>query len=167
MVITVKLKLKQALHVDDFQRKFNNVVHFAFNRAMEGLTKYEIFDLLNTLNNVNELDLSWKREAAKLGYTTAKSALARFKETKDEKDLKVIFGSKKIFYQRLTGKLSREEFLKQRKMQPITCEGSKADNHGNRKFKFDFNTFEGSVKLANQTLSFACHKTSKRNLALL
>ena len=167
MVITIKLKLKEKLQLENFQRKFNNVVRFSFNRAIDGMSKFDIFKLLNSLNNVEELDLTWKREATKLGYATALSALARYKESEDKKDLKVIFGGKFLFYKRLKGNITHDEYVAQRKLQPITCEGSKADNHGNRKFKFDFNTFEGSVKLGNEAVSFACHKTSKKNMELL
>lgn len=167
MVITIKLKLKEKLQLENFQRKFNNVVRFSFNRAIDGMSKFDIFKLLNSLNNVEELDLTWKREATKLGYATALSALARYKESEDKKDLKVIFGGKFLFYKRLKGNITHDEYVAQRKLQPITCEGSKADNHGNRKFKFDFNTFEGIVKLGNEAVSFACHKTSKKNMELL
>ena len=167
MNITVKLKLCEKIDVGEFQKKYTNVVRYAFNRTMDGKSKYEIFSLLNNLNNVDILDLSWKREASKLGYAIAKSALNRYKETDNKKDLKVIFGGKGLFYKRLKNKITHKEYIEQRKLQPITCEGSKADHLGNRKFKFDFNTLEGTVKLGNSIVSFACHKTSKKNMMLL
>ena len=134
MNITVKLKLREKIDVGEFQKKYTNVVRYAFNRAMKGKSKYEIFSLLNNLNNVDILDLSWKREAAKLGYAIAKSALNRYKETDNKKDLKVIFGGKGLFYKRLKNKITHKEYIEQRKLQPITCGGSKADHLGNRKF---------------------------------
>ena len=167
MNITIKLKLREAVDVGEFQRKYTNVVRYAFNRALEGKSKFDIFSLLNDLNNVDVLDLSWKREAAKLGYAIAKAALARYKETNNSKDLKVIFGGKNLFYKRSIGKITRDEYKKSYKLQPITCEGSKADSLGNRKFKFDFNTFEGTVRLGKDVIPFSCHKTSKRNMMLL
>lgn len=167
MNITVKLKLRERIDVGEFQKKYTNVVRYAFNRAMEGKSKFDIFSLLNNLNNVDILDLSWKREAAKLGYAIAKSALARYKATNNKKDLKVIFGGKKLFYKRLNGKININEYKEQYKLQPITCEGSKADPMGNRKFKFDFNTLEGNVRFENCIVPFSCHKTSKKNMMLL
>lgn len=80
MLTTIKLKLTEPIPLDGFQRKYANVVRFAFNRGMDGVSKFDIFKLLNNLNNVDELDLSWKREAAKLGYSLAKAALERYKE---------------------------------------------------------------------------------------
>lgn len=167
MIITIKLKLKNNIDFGIFQKKYTNVVRFAFNRTLDNLSKFDIFKLLNNLNNVDELDLTWKREAAKLGYSLGKATVAKFKESNNPGDLKVIFGGKKLFYQRLKGKITKEEYIKLKKLQPITCEGSKSDNHGNRKFKFDFSTFDGSVKLGDDIISFSCHKTSKRNIILL
>ena len=167
MNITVKLKLCQQIVIGEFQGKYTNVVRYAFNRAMDGKTKFEIFSLVKTLNNVDILDLSWKREAVKIGYTIAKSALARYNETHNKKELKVIFGSKKLFYKRSNGKITREEYKCRYKLQPITCEGSKADHLGNRKFNFDFNTFDGKVRLGDKVVPFSCHKTSKKNMVLL
>ena len=90
MVITIKLKLKENINIDTFQMKYANVVRYAFNRTLEGMSKFDVFKLLNGLKNVDILDLSWKREAAKLGYALGKSSLAKYKESNDKKDLKVI-----------------------------------------------------------------------------
>ena len=173
MQITVKLKLKEPIDIAVFQRKYNNVAHWAYNRALEGMGKFDIFGMLGNLNNVDELDLSWKREAVKDGYGKAKATLARAK-AKDEEGNKAaeemkpsIFGGRGLFYRRLRGKITRERFLKERKMFPITCEGSKADSRGNRKFKFDFNTFTGTVMLNDGRIPFSCHPTSRANMRLL
>ena len=167
MIITIKLKLKEHIDIDTFQKKYANVVRYAFNRTLDGMSKFDIFKLLNGLKNVDILDLSWKREAAKLGYALGKSALEKYKESKDENDLKVIFGGKKLFYSRLKGKITHDEYIDNKKLPPITCEGSKADFNGNRKFKFDFNSLSGTVKLGKIKVPFSCHKTSKKNMILL
>ena len=166
-MLTVRLKLKEKIDVSDFQRQFGNVVRYSFNRCMEGTSKFDVFRKLYILNNLPDLDLSWKREAAKVGCALAKSALARYEQTQDKKDLKVIFGGKGLFYKRLNGSISKDEYKKLKKLQPITCEGSKADTRGNRKFKFDFASFTGYVRLGKKRVTFACHKTSKKNLELL
>lgn len=113
MNITVKLKLRERIDVGEFQRKYTNVARYAFNRAVEGKSKYDVLSLVGNLNNVDILDLSWRREAAKLGYALAKSALARYKETNNKKDLKVIFGGKKLFYKRLNSKITHNEYKEQ------------------------------------------------------
>ena len=173
MQITVKLKLKEPIDIAVFQKKYNNVAHWAYNRALEGMGKFDVIKAVPLLNNVDELDRSWKEQAVKDGYGKAKATLAKAK-VKDEDGNKVveelkpsIFGGRGLFYKRLRGKITREEYLKERKMFPVTCEGSKADNKGNRKFKFDFNTFTGTVMLNDGRLPFSCHPTSKANMRLL
>ena len=167
MQITVKLKLKSPIELGNFQRKYSNVVRFAFNRALEGMSKFDIFNLIPSLNNVDELDRSWKEQAVKDGFGKAQAVLGKYRESQDPSTLKVIFGGKRLFYQRLRKEITRDEYLSQRKFFPVTCEGSKADSHGNRKFKFDFISFEGTVMTDKGKISFACHRTSKRNLSML
>lgn len=162
-IITIKLKLKENIsdNIYDFQRKFSNVVRYSFNRFMDGCSRQEVFNLVKTLNNIDELDITWRREAAKLAESIYKSK----KEKGD--DSKIIFGGKSLFFNRLKGKVSRDEFLNNRKLFYISCEGSKADNKGNRKFKFDVDTLSGSVKLNGKAIQFACHKTSKGQSELM
>ena len=157
--ITIKLKLKEPIRIEDFQRKYNNVVRFAYNRAIEGADKYGVFALLGGLNNVDELDASWRREAAKVGFAAAKASL--------KKGTVAIFGGRRNFRDRLEGKISREEFLARRRLVPVTCEGSKADHLGNRKFRFDFTALEGWVRLGRDKVAFSCHKTGRRNMLML
>ena len=47
MNITVKLKLCEKIDVGEFQKKYTNVVRYAFNRTMDGKSKYEIFSFKN------------------------------------------------------------------------------------------------------------------------
>ena len=163
-IITIKLKLK--INVTDeiriFQHKYSNVVRYAFNRFMDNYSRTEVFKLIKTLNNVDELDVTWRREAAKLA-----ESLALATKKKDENEQKVIFGGKGLFYKRLKGKISHEEYVNTRKLFYISCEGSKSDNKGNRKFKFDFDTLSGSVKLNNIVVTFSCIKQNKRNMDIL
>lgn len=162
--IDIKLRLKNDIANDIalFQEKYNNVVRFSFNRFMGGMTRTEVFKLITTLNNVNELDVTWRREAAKLAESLAKATLE-----KDEDEQTIIFGGRRNFMRRLKGIIDHDTYKANQKLQPICCEGSKADNKGNRKFKFDFDNFCGSVKLFEHTVHFSCHKTSKMNLSLL
>lgn len=163
-IITIKLKLKESVtdEIANFQKKFSNVVRYSFNRFMEGCSRTEVFKLVTTLNNVSELDVTWRREAAKLA-----ESLSIATKKKDESEQKVIFGGKKNFFKRLNGKISHEDFVKNRKLFYISCEGSKSDTKGNRKFKFDFDTLSGSVKLNNKHVNFSCYKQGKKNMELL
>ena len=159
---TIKLKIKSiSKSVKPFQEKFNNVFRYSFNRFAEGETRPQVFkDILN-LKNVDILDVTWKREAAKLADTQFKAESGR-----EDFDGKVIFGSKQFFYERLEGKITHEEYLKKRKLMPISCEGSKADNKGNRKFKFNLETCKGSVKL-DETVNFETVVPSKSQMRIL
>lgn len=160
-IITIKIPLINDItqEVVGFQRKYNNVVRYTFNRFMEGHSRTEVFNLIKTLNNVNELDVTWRREAAKLA-----ESLAMATKKKDEDEQTVIFGGRKWFKKRLRGKISSEEYKEKKKLMYISCEGSKSDTNGNRKFKFNVETFEGSVKLDGRTVNFACKKIRNKNL---
>lgn len=162
-IITIRLKLKNSIASDivDFQKKFTNVVRYSYNRFVDGYSKHEIFNLVKNLNNIECLDVTWRREANKL----AESIYSSNKKKGEER--KVIFGSKSLFFKRLNGKITHEEYLAQRKLFYISCEGSKADTQGNRKFKFDIDTLSGSVSLNKKKIEFQCHKTSKKQLELM
>ena len=163
MQITVRLRLREPIDIADFQRKYGNVVRWAYNRALDGMGKFEIFSLLKTLNNVRELDLSWMREAAKDGYGKAQAAIARAKKGAKGNGGEyvrpsAIFGGRGLFYRRLRGRISREEFLRERKPFPVTCEGSRSDSRGNRKFKFDPVALTGTV-IARGECGMTCRIT--------
>ena len=172
MQITVRLRLREPIDIADFQRKYGNVVRWAYNRALDGMGKFEIFSLLKTLNNVRELDLSWMREAAKDGYGKAQAAIARAKKGAKGNGGEyvrpsAIFGGRGLFYRRLRGRISREEFLRERKPFPVTCEGSRSDSRGNRKFKFDPVALTGTVMTDRGRIPFSCFPTSRGNMRLL
>lgn len=163
MIITVKLKIKtMSDNIADFQRQYNNVYHWAYNRFMEGKTRSEVFTMLkdDRLSHVEKLDLTWKREAAKVAKGLADASL--------KTGNKVIFSSK-AYKRRSRGKTTREQFLKEKEqgLTYIKCEGSKADPNGNRKFKFDIDTMIGSVKLDGRVVTFTCEKTNKANIKLM
>ena len=152
MIYTIKMKIKElSADIVDFQRQYNNVIRWSYNRAMDGVGKYAIFDLIkdNALNHVELLDNSWMREAVKVGSAAAKSS----------KEL----GTVSVFQSRANkrrrnGTTTREEFLKEKtkSLMPITCEGSKADPCGNRKFRFDAENLSGWVKLGKEKVTFSC-----------
>ena len=163
---TIKLKIIEiSQSVVPFQEKYNNVMRYSFNRFMEGKSRTDVFNLILSLNNVDCLDVSWKREAAKLADMQSKAEKAKMKEDEDYNG-KVIFGGKGNFYKRLEGKISHEEFKKNKKLFPITCEGSKADNKGNRKFKYNLETCTGQVKL-DELVTFKTVTPSKSQMRML
>ena len=64
-MLTIKFKLKTDISKEflNFQKKYNNVYRFAFNRFQEGKSKIQIEKLVKSLNNTEILDSSWKRIA--------------------------------------------------------------------------------------------------------
>lgn len=106
MIITLKAKINTISNdILPFQRQFNNVVKWAYNRFKEGKSRTDVFGLIrdNNVNNVDLLDVTWKREAAKLAQTMYLSS--------KDKNKPIVFYSK-AFRRRLDGKTTREEFIK-------------------------------------------------------
>lgn len=165
---TILLKIKDPFVIGRAQVEYTNVVRFSFNRAMKnGMSKYDIFKTVESdMNNVSHLDLSWRREAAKKGYAMAQCAKERYKKTGDPDDLKVTF-RKKLFNKRLNGEITKEEYKQAFKPFFMAFEGNKCDPCGNRKFRFDPDTFKGVMYIDKQKIEFECEATSKRNLELI
>lgn len=155
MITTIKLKLKSEIDINDFQKQFNNVYRYAYNRFFENNTKFQMFSKLKDIKNCDLLDVSWKREAIKI----ANASYQKNKKTK------MIFGGKHNFYKLKNHKITKFEFNKLKNI-PISCEGSSHDK-GNRKFKFNSEKLKGSVKLFDKVIDFETENTSKHNLKLL
>jgi hypothetical protein len=155
-MITIKLKLKSSLPEEFslFQKKWNNVYRYSFNRFTESKSLFDLYPLLNKINNVDMVDESWKRCAAQ-------QANYLFSTNKNPK---TIFGGHKNFFKLKNHKITKEEFNSLRNIK-ITMTGSKHDK-GNRKFKFDTTTFKGSVKLTNK-IEFETIRPSKNQINLL
>ena len=129
-IITMKIRYKVSSDVDkarilEYIENYNNVLKFTYNRVQEGIVSTkELTALQNSMNNIF-VD-SWFKHSAIYG---AKSY---------QKD-KVIFGGKKLFFNRLKGKISKEEY-QLKKLVPLYSVGE-ANQKGNRKFKIiDENT---------------------------
>lgn len=158
MIITVKATINSLSHdITAFQQQYNTVIRWAYNRSMEGLSRTEVFNLIRDgkPNNTTLLDTTWKREAAKVAQAMAES---------DIKQNTTSVFYRRAFYRRLNGKTTHEEFIqeKQQALYPIRCEGSKADNCGNRKFKFNPSTLSGSVRLGDDVVIFTCNSIGEK-----
>ena len=129
-IIAMKIRYKVSSDDDKsrilkYIKNYNAVLKFTYNRMQDGITKHkDIIALQNSMNNIF-ID-SWFKSAA---YSNATSI---------QKD-KVIFGGKKLFFDRLKGKISKEEY-QLKKLVPLYSVGE-ANQKGNRKFKIiDENT---------------------------
>ena len=123
-IITMKMRYKVSSDADkvrilEYIKNYNSVLKFTYNRVQDGIKKHkDVTALQNSMNNVF-VD-SWFKESA---YINVKNI---------QKE-KIIFGGKKLFFKRLKGKISKEEF-KLKKLVPLYSVGE-AIQKANRKFE--------------------------------
>ena len=122
---SIKAKIKNEIHVEDYIREFNNVKRFAYNRFCDKKTLSEVYHLATkTLNNCDLLDASFRE-----------SAVFKAKEVYDTSGEGVIFGKRSEFNKLKYHKEGAEEL---KKNVYFYSQGRK-DFKGNRKFNFDLN----------------------------
>lgn len=125
----IALKIKYTTDLDDFNvilnyiKEYNSVLRFTYNRLIDGITSTK--------------DLTVEQHKMKNVFTQSHlfnsaqyDAKAIYKLNKDNK---VIFGGKKLFLNRCTNKISKEEF-QLKKLRPLYSVGE-SDYKGNRLFK--------------------------------
>ena len=131
-MITLKLKyyledLQDKDLIHSYMNQYNHVFRVAFNKFQAG-NRTSVKLISNELNNIELLD-SWFIASA---LNEAK-ALFNLNPTS-----KVILGGRKNFFDRLKGKISKEQFNLKR-LNPLCSVGEKKSGtksvHGNRKFK--------------------------------
>lgn len=134
-LITRKIKysintLEESKVIFDIQRQYSNCLHFTYNRLFENnrLSTKELTALQKNLNNI-ELNSHLKNSA----IYDAKALI-----NKDNQH-QIIFGGKKLFFDRFNNKISKDEF-KLNRLSPIYSIGE-ANHKGNRLFEIiDENT---------------------------
>lgn len=124
-----KCKEKDMEVIQNLQRQSTSMIKIAYNRFIDGLHEKDIRALSNMYNNVEMLN-SWLKQCA------IKKAEGLYKKDK-QSDKVTIFGGKFNFYQRLKGKINKEEFKSNTKL-PICSQGEKL-HKGNRMFNFKLN----------------------------
>ena len=129
---------ENAAFIRNLQRQFSSSTRYSYNRILDDIPLSQIEKDVKKLNNIELLD-SWFIRCSTL---KAKSILESIKELnktlKENEQIdpkKVVFGSKYNFYQRLTGKIDKDEF-KESRLMLINVQGELNQN-GNRKFEFD------------------------------
>lgn len=122
-MLTIKLKLEEAIEVNDYLNQYNNIVRFAYNRFQED-------------NSLSEVERQVKAKMNNIGLMDASFIKAACDNARCLKDPKVVFGGKYNWRRYNKGLISKEEY-KTNKLKPITVRGSKLDNNGNRKFALD------------------------------
>ena len=127
---TIKIKYKTSDDnlslIKSYQRQYSSCLHYIYNRTLENLSQKEIKEKVKHLSNINLLD-SWFIQSA---IFDAKSLC--------QKDNKIIFGGKSNFFNRLKGKISKEEYQSKR-LSPIYSIGEVVNKSvkANRKFHIE------------------------------
>ena len=153
-LITRKIKysvdtLEEAKVIFDIQKQYSNCLHFTYNRLFENnkLSTKELTALQKDLNNI-ELNSHLKNSA----IYDAKALINR------DNRHQIIFGGKKLFFDRLNNKISKDEF-KLNRLSTIYSIGESCKN-GNRLFEIiDENTI--LFKPSRNTHILLYLKTSK------
>ena len=126
-IITIKLDYKsnQQERILECIKNYNSLFRstYSFYQQVPDLRQSEVTRLQSKLNNIF------------LDKWFFNSAVFDVKSFKNKKDEKVIFGGKKNFFDRLEGKISKEEFQLKRLL-PLYSVGE-APKHGNRKFQIE------------------------------
>jgi hypothetical protein len=123
----------------------NNVIKFLYNRLTKdkNLSQIQLTNLSNSMNNIF-ID-SWFKQSA---IYKARDLII--------KNERIIFGGKKLFFQRMNNKISKEDFNLQ-KLLPLYSVGESSKN-SNRKFSFEI--------IENNKIIFKPHRSIKINLTL-
>lgn len=153
-IITIKLDYKSSdtERILDCIKNYNSLFRstYSFYQQVPDLKQAETTRLQSKLNNIF-LD--------KWFFNSAVFDAKSFKNKK-KKDEKVIFGGKKNFFDRLKGKISREEYQLKRLL-PLYSVGE-ASKSGNRKFQIeDENTIIFKVS-RKEHITLKLNGTSKR-----
>lgn len=131
-MITIKLPYTTSQEnldlIKELQKQQSLVFRWSYNRLKENLKEKQIRLLSKNLNNIDNID-SWFIQCA------IKEAIQQIESEKQLKIEKSIFGGKKIFFDRLQRKISKEDW-KNSRLRPLISQGEKL-RKGNRKFKFE------------------------------
>ena len=148
---TIKIKYKTTNEnislIKTYQRQYSSCLHYVYNRTLENLSQKEIKEKVKSLSNINLLD-SWFIQSAIFDAKTI-----------CQKDNKIIFGGKKNFFDRLKGKISKDEY-KSKKLSPIYSIGEVVNKSvkANRKFHIEQDL---------DTITFKPNKLTKIELTLV
>jgi IS605 OrfB family transposase len=148
---TIKLPYTSSEDLTPILKQYSSVVHYSYNRFLEGKNEKEIRALIKTLNHVEMLN-SWLVQCA---IRDAKAVQNRFKEQK------VIFGGRKNFIQRCKNLITKEEFDRKR-LSPLTIQGEKLCG-GNRMFTLNIIENNSIIFRLNKNMHITLELPNLRN----
>ena len=123
--ITLKIKYhsQNKNRIVEYIQNYNSVVKYTYNRLLENnnFKTKDLTELQKSMNNIF-IDSHFKNSA----IFDSKSLISK------NKDKKIIFGGKKLFFNRMNNKITKEEF-QSLKLLPL-CSIGESVQKGNRKF---------------------------------
>ncbi len=122
---TIKLPYKTTENLEPILRQYSSVVRYAYRRFLKGKTEKEVRNLTKQKDSIDLLPY-WIFQCG------IKDAENIYKKSGNEK---VIFGGKDNFYNKIKGKISKEEYRYNRLM-PLCSQGDVVGK-GNKLFKLD------------------------------
>ena len=134
-LITYKFKYEADNEAKSFimkcMKQYTSMLHYAYNRVIDGWTPKQIKDVLKTqLNNVELMDSAM----ASCAQQQASGLNERIKSS-DNPNSKIIFGGKKNYVRRCKGLISKEDY-REKRISPLMSIGE-ANQKANRKFKIN------------------------------
>lgn len=93
--------------IREYRKQYSHVLHFAFNRWIDGFSRTVIEHMIPSLNNI-PLIKSYLRQCA------VKNASQLLKSREDDEEIKVIFGGRNNCVRRAKGLITREEYREKR-----------------------------------------------------
>ena len=120
--ITLKIKYSCTENLYKYIKNYNSIFNIVYNYVFEN-KKASTKEIMTVLKSKNNLFLD----------TYFKLGAIYDNKTEKEKSKKIIFGGKKLFFDRIKNLISKEEFKKQ-KLRPLCVVGA-SHNKGNAKFQ--------------------------------
>lgn len=114
--------------IREYRKQYSNVLHFAFNRRVDGLSEKATEAMLPSLNNVPLVKSYLRRCAVKNASQLAKSR-------EDDEEIKVIFGGRNNCVRRAKGLISKDEYRENRIGKLFSI--GECNYRGNRIFKIN------------------------------
>ena len=134
-LITYKFKYEANDDAKDFimkcMKQYTSMLHYAYNRVIDGWTPKKIKDSLKTqLNNVELMDSAMAACAQQQA-----SGINEHIKSSDNPNRRIIFGGRKNYIRRCKGLISKEEY-REKRISPLMSIGE-ANQKANRKFKIN------------------------------
>lgn len=134
-LITYKFKYEADDEAKNFilkcMKQYTSMLHYAYNRVIDGWSPKQIRDnLKTTLNNVELMDSAMAASAQQQA-----SGINQQIKSSSDSNRKIIFGGKKNYIRRCKGLITKEEY-QSRRISPLMSIGE-ANQRANRKFKIN------------------------------